>query len=434
MARIRDTASPMALPLASFRRRPAAPIAGPELAYLQPDERLIGQNRVTLLRSGAEAFPAMLAAIARGTRRIHLETYILRSDETGRSFQQALIERARAGVRVRLMYDSIGSFGMISDEFLGELAAAGVDILEYRPVTPWRRRLFARLGELRASADRRRGILTKPKASLDPGRWSLSRRDHQKLLVIDDRIAFTGGINIGNEYAPKPVGDDWYDIHARIEGPAARAIADQFEQAWRRGGGAPFDRPIPEARSSWAPVLVQPCDNFRMRNRSRMHSSYRRALRHARSSIRIINAYFVPDPLLRWSITSAARRGCDVRILVPSRSDVQVVGHASRHLFAGLLRAGVRIFEYQGPMMHAKAAVIDGVWSTIGSFNLDRRSMFHNLEAGVVVLDRDFGAAMEREFESILAQCVEITPLEWRRRPWTQRLVQWFAHLFAYWL
>jgi cardiolipin synthase A/B len=432
MSGFRDTAAPMASPTAGIRRRLVP--SGRDLEYVGPDERLIGQNRVTLLRRGAEAFPSMLEAIASGTSRIHLETYILRSDETGRQFQRALIERARAGVRVRLMYDSIGSFGMISDEYLRELAQAGVDIVEYRPVTPWRRKLFVRLSELRASADRRRGMVTRPADSMDPGRFSLSRRDHQKLLVVDDRIAFTGGLNIGNEYAPKPEGDDWYDLHARIEGPAARAIADQFEQAWRRGGGSPFERPTPEARSTWDPVLVQPCDNFRMRNRSRMHSAYRRAIRHAKTSISIVNAYFVPDPMLRWAIASAARRGVSVRIMVPSHSDVGLVMHASRHLFGGLLRAGARIFEYQGRMMHAKAAVIDGVWSTIGSFNLDRRSMFHNLEAGVVVLDREFGAAMEREFESSLAQCTEISPIQWRRRPWSQRLVQWFAHLFAYWL
>jgi cardiolipin synthase len=252
--------------------------------------------------------------------------------------------------------------------------------------------------------------------------------------VVDDHYGFTGGLNIGDEYAPGPEGGDWYDLHARVEGPAACAMADQFRQAWSRGDGEPFDAPIPAVRSTFAPMLVHTCDNFRMRNRSRMHASYRHAIRHAHSSICIVNAYFVPDQLLRWTLTRAVRRGVSVHIIVPSKSDVQLVRYASQYLFARLLRAGIRIFEYQGPMMHAKAGAIDGVWATIGSFNLDRRSMLHNLEAGIVVADRDFARSLTEEFERALQNCREIKLEEWNRRPWTQRFAQWFAHLFSYWL
>jgi phosphatidylserine/phosphatidylglycerophosphate/cardiolipin synthase-like enzyme len=152
-------------------RRSHAP--GPEtrvdLRYVHPSERLIGDNRVTLLRSGVETYPAMLNAIRCAQRRVHLETYILRSDKTGEQFKQALIERAQAGVRVRLMFDSVGSFGLVSNEYLQELAAAGVDIIEYRPVTPWRRKLIGRLRALRASVDMRRGRPPKAAMSREPG-------------------------------------------------------------------------------------------------------------------------------------------------------------------------------------------------------------------------------------------------------------------------
>jgi cardiolipin synthase len=417
------------------RLRPAPAVVGrTDLRYVHRHERLIGENQVSLLRSGEEGFPSMLEAIRGARRRVLLETYILRSDATGKRFQEALLERARAGVRVRLMFDSVGSFGLVTEEYLSELASAGVDVLEYHPITPWRKRLLLRLRKLRASADLRRGRPSRPHVSREPGQWSLNRRDHQKILVVDDRVAFTGGLNVGDEYAPRPEGGGWYDLQVRIEGPAARAFADLFHQAWLDGGGEPFEQPVAQSRSRWAPVLVHTCDNFRMRNRSRMHASYRHAIRNAHASIAIMNAYFVPDQLLRWALANAVRRGVSVRVMVPSNSDVRFVWYASRYLFARLLRAGVRIFEYEGKMMHAKAGVIDGIWSTIGSYNLDRRSMLHNLEAGVVVLDPGFAASLEREFDACLAQCREITLPAWRRRPRPQRAMEWFAHLFAYWL
>jgi cardiolipin synthase len=168
--------------------------------------------------------------------------------------------------------------------------------------------------------------------------------------------------------------------------------------------------------------------------RSRMHQAYRHAIRNARRSVTIENAYFIPDQLLRMALYDAARRGAVVRVIVPATSDVKLVWWASRYLVARLMRRGIRIFEYPERMMHAKAAVIDGVWSTIGSFNLDRRSMRHNLEAGLVILDAGFAAELERQFERDLALCHEITPAEWSERGTWARFMEWFAHLFSYWL
>jgi cardiolipin synthase len=406
------------------------------LGYVREHRSLVGGNHALLLRRGEEAYPAMLEAIANARRSVHLETYILRSDATGRRFQAALIERARRGVAVRLMYDSVGSLNLVSDEFLHELSEADVDIVEYHPITPWRRRLLERLHGLRASTAARLGRPLKPRRVLrEPGHWGFNRRNHHKILVVDDEIAFTGGMNIGDEYAPLPDGRNWHDLQVRVEGPVARGLARIFHRSWVEAGGDLFPQPIaPLPNAARLPMLAHTCDNLGLVNRSRMHGAYRHAIRHATRSVSIMNAYFIPDQLLRWALKAAAKKGVSVRVIVPASSDVMLVGYASRYLFGRLLRAGVRIFEYEGEMMHAKAGVIDGEWATIGSYNLDKRSMFHNLEAGVVVLDKDFGASLEREFEACLQHCREVLLPLWNRRSLSQRLLEGVAHLFAYWL
>lgn len=401
---------------------------------MRKPELLSGGNHATLLRAGTEAFPAMLAEISRARHTVHFETYILRSDVIGRRFQSALIERAAAGVKVRLMFDSVGSFGLVDDQYLTELAHAGVDIVEYHPILPFRKRLILRLRELRDSADRRAGRPKRIPNPREPGHWSFNNRDHQKLLIVDDQVAFTGGLNIGAEYAPEPEGAGWHDLHVRVEGPAAVGLARIFHRAWLRGGGERFPEPREPHSDRELPMRMHTCDNFGLRNRSRMHSSYRHAIRAAHSSVCITNAYFIPDQLLIWALTRAAKNGVSVRVMVPAKSDVQLVYHASRYTLGRLLRAGVRVFEYQDRMMHAKAAVVDSVWSTIGSFNLDRRSMLHNLEAGLVILDHRFGESLERQFESDLERCREITLAEWNERSWSALFKAWFAHLFSYWL
>ena len=416
--------------------RPPRTVGAGALAYVQHPEQLLEANRIELLCRGERAYPAMLDAIRGATSHVHLETYILRSDNTGRRFQAALIERARAGIRVRLLYDALGSLNLVADDFLAELADAGVEIVEFHPITPWRRKFLLRLRGSRDRAAQRRGEPAPRHGGFEPAHWSINKRDHHKILVVDDRVGFTGGINIGDEYAPAPEGAGWHDLHARVEGPAVLGLEQVFERTWREGGGEPFGEPPnpPRASSAMRAMLAYTCDNFGLRNRSRMNQAYRHAIRNSRTSISITNAYFIPTWRLRAALASAAKRGVDVRVIVPAKSDVKLVGHASRYLYRHLLRAGIRIFEYSGRMMHAKAGVIDGMWATIGSFNLDRRSVIHNLEAGLVIVDPDFAGALERQFEADVATCREITQTEWDTRPYSQRFLQWFAYLFAYWL
>lgn len=428
---------PLLRMLARARRRKDLPryLQREELRHVLEPELLREGNRVELLRRGDEAFPAMLAAIAGARSHVNLETYILRSDATGERFKTALIERARAGVRVRLLFDSVGSFNVVSESFLSELVDAGVEVVEFQPLTSSRRKLLLKLRSLQRAVAAKLGHPVRQRPPGEPSHWRFYRRDHQKILVVDDRLAFTGGINIGDEYGSGP-GGGWHDLQVRVEGPAAAGLARAFRRAWLKGGGDPYPKPprVPNVGKELAPMLVHTIDNFARTERGRFAAAYRFALRRAQQSVAIMNAYFIPDWITVLTMQRAARRGCAVRVIVPAHSDVKLVGYASRYLYARLLRSGVRVFEYQGRMMHAKATVIDGRWATIGSFNLDRRSMVHNLEAGVAVADAEFAGSLEREFEATLAECREVQPDEWRRRGWVQRFAEWFAHLFAYWL
>lgn len=364
-------------------------------------------NLVQPLRAGKEVFPAMLQAIAAARSHVHLETYILRADRTGNEFKDALVERARAGVRVRLLYDSLGCFGL-PVAYLDELRDAGVLAVEYHPLVPWR------------------------------ARWSLNRRDHQKILIVDDAVAFAGGTNIGDEYRPEEDGGGgWFDLHARVEGPIVLDLARIFRTTWERSGGEPTAPTPVRWRGTPGPLHtanVQAISNARLGGRWRMQRTYLHAIRRAESTISLMNAYFIPDRRLRRAFARAAARGVSVRVIVPVALDVRAVYYASHHLYDNLLRRGVRIFEWPERMMHAKTGVIDGVWSTIGTYNLDRRSLVHNLEIGLVILDRRIGSELQERFEEDLSICREITLEEWQKRSAWEKALEWLFYQFRYWL
>jgi len=391
--------------LTRSRRPDRDTVEGDHVSYFRHPEALEGRHRLTLLRGGGEAFPAMLAAIRGARRRVLLETYILRSDWVGEQFADALGERARAGVTCRVIFDSLGSFG-ISAQFLRRLTAAGVSFIEYAPIAPWRQR------------------------------WGITRRDHQKILVVDDEVAFVGGINIGAEYAPGQEDEGWIDLHASIEGSVVGDLARLFRRTWVKAGGAPFRNPVvdPVIEDESFTARVQVIDNNSLLKRGRMNLSYRHAIRAARHSVDIMNAYFIPVRGLRRVLSHAARRGVEVRVLVPGVSDIAVVQYASRYLYKRMLKQGLRIFEFPERMMHAKVAVIDGVWSTIGSYNLDVRSLFHNLEAGALVLDEPFAAELKTEFDDLIEVSREVLLDEWRQRPWWNLVLEWVSFRFRYWL
>ena len=355
---------------------------------------------VTVLRDGAETFPAMLEAIAGAKRIISFETYILAADTTGERFKAALIDRARAGVEIRLIYDAVGSFGL-PDAFVNELRAANIEVIDFNPIAPWRRR------------------------------FRLSHRDHRKILVVDNAVGFTGGLNIGDDYAPATDGGGgWHDMHCRVTGPIVLDLARMFRRTWIRAGGTPF-APIPSAHT--APPgdgesYVRLLDNTRRRQRGVVRRAYLHVIRAARKSILIKNAYFLPDRGLRRALARAARRGVDVRVIVPGRSDVRLIEWASLYVLRRLARLGVGILRWRGPMMHAKTATIDAAWSTIGSYNFDAQSRFHNLELTVEILDPPTAQQLVRMFEIDVAHCDPYDEAAWRRLPWYTKALAWISY------
>jgi cardiolipin synthase len=388
-------------PIAGFAQREA------DLRYALHTRAFLPGNHVDVLRDGGRAYPAMLAAIAAAREYVHLETYILVADRTGRRFGQALIERARAGVDVRLLYDALGSIGLGSD-FVNELRHAGVKTEAYNPIAPWR-----------------------------PA-FSLHQRDHRKILVVDGRMGFTGGMNISDDYAAvEDGGVGWHDMHCQITGPAVGDLARLFRRSWIKAGGDHFH--LRETRSEESAIsddaaLACILGNEGRRKKTPIRRVYLHAIRRAQHTIAITNAYFIPDRGIRRALVNAVARGVQVRVVVPARSDVPAVQWATRHLYAHLLRAGVKVYEWAGRMVHAKTAVIDEVWSTIGSSNLDYRSLTVNLEVVAIVIDRTFGRRMAEQFMLDVVESDEIRLEAWRKRPWWHRPIEWFFFQLRSWL
>ncbi len=373
-------------------------------------------NQVTLLQDGPATYQAMLAAIVAAREHIHLETYILEDDEVGRRFAQALIERQRAGVSVLLLRDSVGTM-RTPPAFFERLAGAGVQVLEFNPVNPLQAR----------------------------GDWELNQRDHRKLLIIDGRIAFLGGINISSVYSGgsfsqrsrlRPGGGPaWRDTDLRLEGPVVAELQKLFVAAWAAQNGPaaqtrdPFPPPVAAGRQVVRAIGSSPDEPY-----SLIYATLLSAIGSAETSVQLTNAYFAPDPQLLAALEAAAARGVVVRLILPGQTDSWLVFHAGRGYYERLLRAGVRIFERRGVVLHSKTALVDGVWATVGSTNLDWRSFLHNHELNAVVLGAEFGAQVQAMFDADLAGSDEITLARWRQRPLSWRAKEVFARLWEYWL
>jgi cardiolipin synthase len=362
-------------------------------------------NEVELLVDGSEAYPAMLGAIAGAEKTILMASYIFNGDRAGQLFADALIERARSGVRVYLIVDGLGTL-QVPGEFFEELRAGGVNILEYRPPAPWRRG------------------------------WGLLRRDHRKLLVVDGRVGFAGGLNVGDEWLPAELeGQAWHDIHVRVRGPAVRELAKLAVSTWVNHAGASLDvRRFLPAVERVGETYVNIIGSRERKKRRAIRQSYLHAIRHARKYIYIANAYFLPGRGFRRALRNAVKRGVDVRVMVPARGDILPVQLASQALYGTLMRAGVRIFLWKQAVLHAKTAVIDDQWATVGSFNIDHRSFAMNLEVNVNVMGAEVAGELCRVFLSDEQACEELTRRRWRRRPILLRLLEGFFYLFRNWM
>ncbi len=370
------------------------------LRFRRIHARFVPGNTVRFLRDGREAFPAMLEAIAQARRQVLLEMYWFDSDRVGRRFAEALGQARERGVEVAVIYDAIGSITADRAMF-GELEARGAHVLEYNPVAPWRQRFsFGRV----------------------------SRRDHRKVLVVDGNVGFTGGINLANQWAPlEEDGENWRDDMMRIEGPAVDGLTRCFHRVWRRHELQPLARlqAAPLERKAGQRLLpVRILGERYFRHRHEIARDYASRLYAAKQRIYIANSYFVPDGSIRRALVRAARRGVDVRVIVPAHSDVEAVKFAARAQYPRLLAAGVRIYEWQEGMFHSKTATIDGTWCTTGTFNFDYMSIRSNLEVNASVLDSELACAVEAAFEADLKRTREVDADELKFRPLGERLLE----------
>jgi cardiolipin synthase len=375
---------------------------------------LVAANKVTLLVDGPTTYAAMFKAIRNAKDHINLETFIFEDDEVGRKFADLLLLKQSEGVQVNLIYDSLGCFNTPA-AFFQRLRDAGILALEYNPIN-----------------------LTKARA-----RWFLTNRDHRKILIVDGSVAFTGGVNISRVYSSSSVGEEyrrtvqesWRDTHVQIEGPAVAEFQKLFLDTWARQKGP--DLP----KRDYFPALKREGGDFiqvvgstpGQQNRT-TYIMYVAAFTYARNFIHLTNSYFVPDEQTLEALTGAARRGVDVKIILPGISDELTVLYAGRSHYTDLLKSGVKLYERKDAVLHAKTAVIDGVWSTVGSTNMDLWSFLRNDEVNAVILGRDFAVQMEALFRKDLEDSRQIRLEQWKKRPFGERAKEWLARLLQYWL
>jgi cardiolipin synthase len=345
------------------------------------DRAPVDGNDVSLVSSNVEAARRIQSAVAAARRSIWAEYYMIKNDATGRAFLDKLAVRAREGLDVRLLYDAVGSWG-IDAAALARLSEAGGHVEVFLPINPLRRR------------------------------WAVHLRNHRKLLVIDGALAMTGGMNVGDEYSGagrRPRDLPWRDSLLVLEGPAAAALAEVFAEDWCFATGTEelLDVPVPAAADRGSLVAILPSGPDQEANANRL--AYFAGITLSVSRCWITSPYFIPDGPTNRALVTAALRGVDVRILLPERNDVRLMGPAARSYYSALVRAGARIFEYRPAMLHAKQMVVDGRWCLVGSANVDIRSFWLNFEISALVFDPAFAATVEDQFEKDLGESREIT-------------------------
>jgi len=377
---------------------------------------LTAGNHVTLLVDGPATFASMSKAIAEAKDHVNIETFIFDDDDVGRQFAELLIRKQTEKVQVNLIYDSVGCMRTPA-AFFKRLKDAGVNVLEFNPVNP----VKAKKEQL------------------------ITNRDHRKVVVVDGRVAFTGGVNLSGVYSKgqslsgSPDGnaegnaeEGWRDTHVRIVGPSVAQFQTLFIQTWK-------DQKGPElARRDYFPALNHeghayvevigstPGDENRL-----TFVMYVSAIEHAMYSAHLTTPYFVPDRQFMHALTDAAGRGVEVKLILPGASDSKLAFYAGRSHYEDLLEAGVTLYERRARMLHSKTATIDAVWSTVGSTNLDQLSFQNNNEINAIILNTDFAEQMDNLFSQDIAASDEITRDAWSRRPLWDRVKEMFSRLFS---
>jgi cardiolipin synthase len=381
---------------------------------------LTSGNKVTLLIDGAATYAAMFKAMENARDHINLETYIMDDDETGRRFSDLLLKKQAEGVQVNIIYDSRGSFTTPAP-FFKRLRDAGIQVVAFNPINPLKTRKL----------------------------WRLAQPDHRKILIVDGKTAFTGGINISAVYSNRPSGGSqssggkqdsvaampWRDTDVQVEGPVVAEFQKLFLDTWQRQKGPELSKGnyFPDLKAA-GKVLVRAVGSSPGETNRLTFILYVSAITFSENSLHLTNAYFVPDDQTVEALIAAARRGVDVRIVLPGTTDSSLVLNAGRYYYSKLLKSGVKLYRRRGVMLHAKTAVIDNVWSTVGSTNMDFWSFSTNDEVNAVILNKEFAAEMERMFAGDLAESDEIRLEDWKKRPVFNRFKEWFTHHFRRWL
>jgi len=385
------------------------------LAFMQAinSAPLWTSNAVRLLVDGTVTYRTMFDAIRRAQDHINLETYIFDEEGFGEKLGKLLIDKQRQGVQVNLMYDSVGSLPT-RPEFFQQLRDAGIKVCEFNPVNPLRGNVF-----------------------------SLNNRDHRKILIVDGGLGYTGGINISSVYSSSSairqkrsgVPHPWRDTQIEVRGPAVKEFQRLFIDSWHRQGCDELAQKnyfpnVPQQGGTVVRILGSTPDD----KINHIYVGLLSAITHAERSIHLTSAYFVPDRQTVEALKEAVRRGVDVQLVLAGVSDVWIALYAGRSYYDELLAAGVRIYERKNALLHAKSAVIDGVWSTVGSSNIDFRSFLHNDEVNAIVLGKDFAAEMESLFGADVAASARIEPDAWDKRGIRERLRESLARMWAYFL
>jgi cardiolipin synthase len=363
---------------------------------------IVGGNRFRAFQNGDEIFPAMIGAIRSAKKTISFETYIYWSGEIGKQFADALSERARAGVKVHVMIDWLGS-AKIDEGFLQEMQNAGVDVQKFHPLQWWNIHRF-------------------------------NNRTHRKLLVVDGRTGFTGGVGIAEQWTGRAQDPEhWRDSHYMVEGPAAASMQTAFMDNWVKVTGAvlhgeDYYPEIPPVGNGAAQVFSSSPSG----GSESMKLMYLLAITAAKRSINLSSAYFVPDEISRDALVAAMKRGVRVRIITPGpHTDVETVRRASRALWGELLEAGAEIYEYQPTMYHCKIMIVDDFFVSVGSTNFDPRSFELNDETNLNIYDVQFAKAQNATFERDIEQSKKMTFEQWKNRPWTAKLWEHAAALLG---
>jgi cardiolipin synthase len=377
----------------------------------QGESDLYRGNAARLLVDGPATFAAMKAAIERARGRVLLESYIVDDGKMADELAALLSRKAAQGVHIAFMYDGLGSIAT-DPAYFDRLAASGVALCKFNPVNPLER----------------------------PGYWDINHRDHRKVLVVDQDVAFTGGINISRVYASgsfgrghaptDPLKDGWRDTQIELRGPVVQAFASGFERVWasQRCAVRPA-RALPAAKAVAGERVVEVLESNPEDRENRIYTTLLAAIDAAQRRIELTMAYFAPGSDMIDALAAAARRGVDVTLVLPGRSDFTLVLHAGRAYYDELLDAGVHIHEMDDAVMHAKTAVIDGVWSTVGSSNMDWRSFVANHEVNAIIIGREFGEALEAQFRLDLARSRPVDSVTWHQRGWGQRVMEQVGRL-----